>query len=71
MERLHIGNLIRQEVERQGITVVSFARMLGCSRSNIYKIYDHSSIDTEQLHRISSLLHCDFFRAYSEKLHKE
>ncbi|MCH5178231.1 MAG: helix-turn-helix transcriptional regulator [Prevotellaceae bacterium] len=68
MERLHIGNLIRQEVERQGLTVVDFARRLGCSRTNIYKIYDHQSIDTAQLQRISMLLHCDFFRFYSESL---
>lgn len=68
MERLHIGNLIRKEVERQGLTVVDFARQLGCSRTNIYKIYDHQSIDTAQLQRISLLLHCDFFRFYSESL---
>ena len=68
MERLHIGKLIRNEVERQNISVVSFARMLGCSRTNIYKIYDHQSIDTAQLQRISALLHTDFFRFYSESL---
>ena len=64
----HIGHLIRQEVERQGLTVVSLARMLSCSRTNIYKIFEHRSIDTAQLLRISSLLHTDFFRFYSETL---
>ena len=68
MERLHIGKLIRQEVERQGLTVVGFAHMLGCSRTNAYKIFDHTSIDTAQLLRISTLLHVDFFRLYSEAL---
>ena len=64
----HIGQLIRQEVERQGLTVVALARMLSCSRTNIYKIFDRQSIDTDQLLRISSLLHTDFFRFYSESL---
>ncbi|MBQ9558527.1 MAG: helix-turn-helix transcriptional regulator [Bacteroidaceae bacterium] len=64
----HIGHLIRQEVERQGLTVVSLARMLSCSRTNIYKIFDRQSIDTDQLFRISSLLHTDFFHIYSESL---
>lgn len=64
----HIGHLIHQEVERQGLTVVSLARMLSCSRTNIYKIFDRQSIDTDQLLRISSLLHTDFFRFYSEFL---
>ena len=64
----HIGHLIRQEVERQGFTVVSLARMLSCSRTNIYKIFDRQSIDTDQLFRISSLLHTDFFHIYSESL---
>lgn len=68
MERLHIGKSIRAEVERQGLTVVAFAHMLGCSRTNIYKIFDHASIDTAQLQRISALLHFDFFRLYSEIL---
>ena len=64
----HIGHLIRQEVERQGLTVVALARMLSCSRTNIYKIFEHRSIDTDQLLRISSQLHTDFFRFYSEYL---
>ena len=64
----HIGCLIQQEVERQGLTVVALARMLSCSRTNIYKIYERQSIDTAQLLRISSLLHADFFRFYSESL---
>ena len=64
----HIGHLIRQEVERQGLTVVALARKLSCSSTNIYKIFEHQSIDTAQLFRISSQLHTDFFRFYSEYL---
>lgn len=68
MERIHIGQLIQQEVRRKGLTVVAFARMLGCSRINVYKIYERPSIDTGQLQRISAILHTDFFRHYSETL---
>lgn len=64
----HIGYLIRQEVERQGLTVVALAHMLSCSRTNVYKIFEHRSIDTALLLRISTLLQTDFFRFYSETL---
>lgn len=70
MERLniHIGNLIRREVVRQGITVVAFAQMIGYSRANIYKLYDHASVDTALLLRISILLKHDFFQYYSRTI---
>lgn len=66
--RPHIGNLIREELERQERTVSWFARKLNCDRSNIYKIFRRSTIDTEQLLRISQILHCDFFLHYSKHI---
>lgn len=66
--RLHIGNLIKAELERQERTVSWFARKLNCDRSNVYKIFKRSTIDTELLLRISKILHYDFFELYKEEL---
>lgn len=68
---MHIGQLIKEQVEKQGKTVVWFANELSCSRTNIYKIYEKSSIDTSLLLRISSILEYDFFSAYTEKLEEK
>ena len=65
---MHIGQLIKQQMEAQGKTVSWLAYELSYCRTNIYKIYDKKSIDTDLLLRISSLLKYDFFHAYSKEL---
>ena len=65
---MHIGEAIKKELERQGKTVVWFAAQLSYTRTNIYKIFDKPSIDTEQLYRISNILKIDFFKLYSNRL---
>lgn len=65
---MHIGQLIKQELEDQGRTVVWFARKMSYSRTNVYKIFDRATIDTDVLLRISLLLGVDFFKAYSSEL---
>jgi len=67
-ERLHIGSLIKEELERQERSVSWFARKLCCDRSNVYKLFKRSTIDTELLLRISHILHYDFFKLYKVKL---
>ena len=62
---MHIGNLIRKVVRQRGMTVVSFATQLSCSRANVYKIFEKKSIDTDILMRISTILDYDFFAAIS------
>ena len=54
----HIGQVIKQELERQERTVVWLARKLSCDRSNIYRIFQKESIDTNLLVRISVLQVC-------------
>ena len=68
---MHIGQLIKQELEEQGRTVVWFARKMSYSRANMYKIFEKPSIDTETLQRISKLLQYDFFKHYSDELKEE
>lgn len=61
MKTMHIGQLIKQEMDKQGKTVSWLARELSYCRTNVYKIYDKKSIDTDLLLRISILLKHDFF----------
>jgi len=65
---LHIGNLIKEELERQERTVSWFARKLCCDRSNVYKLFKRSTIDTELLLRVSKILNYDFFELYKKEL---
>ena len=63
-----IGLYIKKELERQERTVSWFARKLCCDRSNVYKIFKRTTIDTELLLRISQILQYDFFEIYQERI---
>lgn len=65
---LHIGQRIKEELERQERTVSWFARKLYCDRSNVYKLFKRSAIDTELLLRISVILNHDFFEEYVARI---
>lgn len=56
-----IGSLIKEELEKQERSVSWFARKLACDRSNIYRLFQKESIDTNLLARISIILKHDFF----------
>lgn len=64
---IHIGQIIKQELENQERTVSWFARKLNCDRSNVYRIFLKSTIDTGVLLRISTILNRNFFELYLEK----
>ena len=65
---MHIGEEIKKTLEEQGKTVVWFAQKLSCHRTNVYKIFSKSSIDTRELERISKILDTDFFALYSQQM---
>lgn len=65
---IHIGTQIRQKMEERQKTVVWMAEQLSCSRTNIYKIFEKYSVDTDQLARISTILDFDFFSLYSDNV---
>lgn len=67
---LEIGTLIRQKLKERKRTIVWLAENLSCSRTNVYKIFDKRSIDTDYLLRISDILDYDFFELYSKELKK-
>lgn len=65
---IEIGLLIRQKLKEKKKTIVWLAEKLSCSRTNVYKIFNKRSIDTDYLFRISDILEFDFFELYSEEL---
>lgn len=65
-----IGNLIKQELDKQERSISWLARKLSCDRTRVYRILQKHSIDTYDLARISVLLSHDFFIDLSEALRK-
>lgn len=63
-----IGPLVKEKLKERRRTVVWFAARLGCSRTNVYKIFGKPSIDAEELYKISKILDFDFFKVYSDCL---
>lgn len=68
MSQVFIGKIIEEELRSQERSVVWLARKLNCNRTNGYKIFNRTSIDTELLLRISNVLKRNFFEHYSSRL---
>lgn len=68
MNQIFIGKSIEYELRTQERSVVWLARKLNCNRTNIYKIFNRSTIDTELLLRISNVLQRNFFEEYINRL---
>ena len=68
MKDVHIGTMIKDELNRQGRTVNWFAKGIFCEKSNVYKMFKRKSIDMEQLMKISEVLNHNFLRdCFDEK----
>ena len=65
---IHIGQLIRKELDRQERTPTWLARKINCERPNVYYIFSQPSINTDLLLRISQALNHDFFQYYTSSL---
>lgn len=65
---LAIGAIIKEKLRESNHSVVWLAERLGCSRTNIYKMFNKHTIDVNELLKISRVLGFDFFRLYSELL---
>lgn len=61
MQEIHIGKIIKAELELQERTPTWLARKINCDRSNIYHIFERKSIDTDRLMQISRALNVNFF----------
>lgn len=66
--QVHIGNLIREELRRQGRTNQWLADQLSMDRSTVQRLFNKSSIDTQQLLRISKVLGKNMFVYYFQVL---
>lgn len=62
-----IGHLIRRKLNEQGRSVKEFAEAIGFRRTNVYRIFNQQSIDTELLLAISVYLRYDFFSIYAKR----
>ena len=66
--QIHIGNLIRDELRRQGHTNEWLMERISVSERTLQRLFNKPSIDTQLLFRISSVLGTDFFLHYSNLL---
>lgn len=64
--QIHIGNLIRTELRRQGHTNQWLMERIGVSERTLQRLFNKPSIDTQQLLLISSALGVDFFLRISQ-----
>ncbi len=63
---VNIGNKIKTEIKKKGMSTSEFARRINKSRENAYSIFKRKSIDTELLVVISKVLDVDFFQFYTK-----
>lgn len=66
-----IGTIIKEELQAQERSVAWFARKIHLDRSNVYRLFQKNSIDTDLMRRISLTLGKDFFSLFSEEFKRE
>ena len=66
-----IGELVKEELAAQERTITWFARKLCIDRSNVYRLFQKNSIDTDLLMRISLVLKKDFFTILARSLEEK
>lgn len=66
-QSIHIGKLLRQYAEREGISQVRLAQMVNVANKSIFNIYSKPNINTDMLRRIGHALNVNFF----EVIYKE
>ncbi len=68
---IKIGEIIRNEMKRQGMGHSQLAEKICTSRTNVYNIIKRDSICTEQLMRINRVLNKNFFALFADELNRE
>ncbi len=66
MNKLHIGSLIKAEMQRQGMSVAEMAKKLNVQRQTVYDMLKRTNIDVERLKDVSEVLHKDFLQVISQ-----
>lgn len=70
MADFHVGHIIKAVFDEQGRTVKWFAEKMHCNRTNIYKMFEKSDLNSEIIARASKVLDHDFFLDISNKMKK-
>lgn len=68
---IHIGEMIKKELQKQDLTISWLARQVHQDASNLNKMLQKPSMHIDLLIRISQALHHDFFGDVSQKLQLE
>lgn len=63
--QINIGQIIREELRRQGHTNEWLAERINVHPRTVQKIFHKPTIDTQQLLAISQAMGVDFFQMYS------
>mgnify|MGYP002622062986 CR=1 FL=1 len=65
-EKFHIGELIKNELAKQGRSITWLAEQINCTRENLYKLFKSPWINTHTLFKIGKALDYDFFKLCSD-----
>ena len=61
-EDIFIGQMIKDELKKQGRSASWLAKRIYCERTNVYKLFKRKSLDLEQLMQRSRILDHDFLK---------
>lgn len=64
---LHIGNLVKAKLKERAHTCVWLAAQMGCSRTNLYKIFNKKYVGSRDLEKLSLILNFNFLRLFQRK----
>lgn len=68
---MHIGEKIKQVLEKRKKPVTWLAKEIDCERTNVYNIFSRKDISTGLLQKICITLDHDFFKDLSEDTFKK
>jgi hypothetical protein len=68
---LHIGQLIKQQLELSGMKKTEFARRINKTSQNVYAIFERTSIDSGLLASISEILNYNFFEVLALEIDRK
>ncbi len=58
---IHLGVLVKTELQRQGRSITWLSSQVNCTRENLYKVFRRPWIYTDLLFKICEALNHDFF----------
>lgn len=68
LRELHIGNVISEYIEKEGVKINEVVRKLNVSKHKVISMLHSKSIETDDLLKWSKFFNIDFFRLYSGHL---